>query len=1140
MPDKKLSNYFKVRSRYQRSIHLSRDWDEQKGIKEYLLSSTAKEVIKQIVFGLSSPEGPKTWSITGPFGTGKSAFALFLTDMLSNEPPIHPDVKTIRNEFRIHNKPLLPILVVGQRENIISSLVVAFEKSIKPISNDLSTKAQKLRRHKSINNLDVISLFEEGAKEAREADLGGLLVIIDEFGKYLEYAANNPGEVDLLLLQNLAEVAPRSNIPIVLITILHSAFADYFTSFDETRRSEWKKIQGRFSDISFLEPPEQFLRLIGAALGIDDLPNEAKKNYNSQLLKDLENPAFSDAKRKIPLNSLIPQCVPLHPITALILWPLFRSSLAQNERSLFSFLNDFGPYGFQEFLQREYKKKNPPLYRISSLYNYVTFTLGDALFLGVYARRWAELHQALDRISSNAPTLTSDVVKAVGLISMFGPPVGLRASKEIIMLALGKNDEVSEAIEYLEKASIIIFRKFDQAYGLWEGSDVDLDKAFSEAQIHTQQGHLASRIKQVFNLQPIVARAHYIKTGTLRYFDVDVIDGSTEELEDISSREEKTSGDGRIIFVLTTNQKERDKLIALVTELTNKNPLNIYAFPKPIKGLEKALISFESWKWVKNNTSELIGDAVARNEVNAQIQNAQRNLEKIAGTTLGLRGYLFEPKASMWIQGGHTVGIQTPIEFQRWLSEICNSVFSLAPILHNELLNRENLSSAATAARRKLIEAMIVQGNEINLGMNGFPPEFSMYRSLLEEGGFHKKRGNRHIEFGLPTKPWRPVWYAMRDFLNTTRKGRRPILELYEILKAPPYGLREGPIPVLLCAMLLVKRNQVALYEDGVFVPQIRIEVLEILIRVPESFEIQLYELKGKTQEAFSAVGNVLKSLRLMHEKLAEVELLDVVKPLVMFVAGLPDFTKKTQRIFPASVAAVRDAILKASDPYKLLFVELPEATDEKLRGHNSIDRFSKQLEKSLVALQRAYPKMLDEIEGQFRTAFDLHGSANDVREQLVLRAGPLEGYAVDRTLALFIKETKRLEERDWREVLARVVNGGIPPEKWLDRDIVDFQLKLLQIASDFTRLEELVAERGHSGASKIFRIGVINGQMEELRAVVSVLPEEASDIKEIANEIDEILNNIELDGKNINRIRIAALAQIASRYLDKDREEEK
>ena len=91
------------------------------------------------------------------------------------------------------------------------------------------------------------------------------MVILDEFGKFLEHSAQHAE--DLLIMQSLAEAAARASKSLGCCSaILHTGFAEYLDAFDEVRRAEWQKVQGRFTDVAFQEPPEQLLKLLGSAL----------------------------------------------------------------------------------------------------------------------------------------------------------------------------------------------------------------------------------------------------------------------------------------------------------------------------------------------------------------------------------------------------------------------------------------------------------------------------------------------------------------------------------------------------------------------------------------------------------------------------------------------------------------------------------------------------------------------------------------------------------------------------------------------------------------------------------------------------------------------------------------------------------
>lgn len=62
----------------------------------------------------------------------------------------------------------------------------------------------------------------------RSSKGSGLIVIIDEFGKFLEFSALYPEKQDVYLLQRLAEAASRSREkPFFIIALLHQGFNAY-------------------------------------------------------------------------------------------------------------------------------------------------------------------------------------------------------------------------------------------------------------------------------------------------------------------------------------------------------------------------------------------------------------------------------------------------------------------------------------------------------------------------------------------------------------------------------------------------------------------------------------------------------------------------------------------------------------------------------------------------------------------------------------------------------------------------------------------------------------------------------------------------------------------------------------------------
>ena len=99
------------------------------------------------------------------------------------------------------------------------------------------------------------------AKRTPDRSTAGLLVLIDEMGKFLEGAAYDG--TDIYFFQQLAEFASRSNRRLIVVGILHQAFEEYAHRLSREMRDEWAKIQGRFVDLAISVGADEQLSLLG-------------------------------------------------------------------------------------------------------------------------------------------------------------------------------------------------------------------------------------------------------------------------------------------------------------------------------------------------------------------------------------------------------------------------------------------------------------------------------------------------------------------------------------------------------------------------------------------------------------------------------------------------------------------------------------------------------------------------------------------------------------------------------------------------------------------------------------------------------------------------------------------------------------
>ncbi len=1175
----KLSTIVRVGSRFGRSVNIERDFDEQVSLNGYVLTTTARAALHRIAQAQVDASSSRAWTLTGPYGSGKSAFALFAAKALSTS--CSDEAEFARQLIKIQDKELwhsffdgrrkralgheglCPVLVSGSREPLSKALLRGLENAIErywPSSPPLllievRSALKSIEAGRSVSGRHVVEMFEEMAhKVAASRKSGvGLLVVIDELGKLLEHAANHPGNNDIFLLQELAEATKRgTNPPFFLITVLHQAFERYVERLDRSHKEEWIKIQGRFEDIAFQEPTEQVLRILGEAIshcGSDSVVRTLNECGRTLSRKAWTIGLTPTNAKKTEFVGLLGSCVPLHPTVALLLGYLFRR-IGQNERSLFAFLSSHEPFGFQEYLSNtEWNEQNPELLRLDYLYDYVTTALGSALFAQADGKKWAEVESALNR-AKDASLLEIRLIKAIGVLRIVGDIGALKSSHAVLEFAFEDEtidaSDVGQALDRLQQRSIIIHRRYSNAFSLWEGSDVDIESKLREARLHVDPNEsLVQSLTKYFKPRPIVARRHSFETGTLRYFEVRYVDLATF---DDALNEALGEADGLILCTIALNPDELSAFARKASDsVMNGYPQIMIAIPPETAGLREAIFEVASLRWTRDNTPELEGDRAARKELQARLANAESSVQRSLQLFFDASAISSSQPANRgckWYRGGKQIKVNSDRALQEYVSEVCSEVFPHAPVLRNELINRRHLSSSAHAARRELISAMLHHGDEQLLGIEGYPPHASMYFSLLQETGIHRE--NNGCWGFFPPKEGgdsgtKAVWKAVDHFFADTEVERRSVSELFDLLSRPPFGLKSGSLPIILCAALLHYDTEMALYEQGTFVPSLSTAVFERLVKTPERFQMQRCRVAGVRAAIFQRFASVIlqKPDNFFGENL---NILSVVRPLSRFANTLPAYAKNTQRLSKTSVL-VRAALFEAREPDQLLFANLPKACGlepfiaDDSRDLTDVDLFFKRLRGALAELQRAYVDLITELEGLLIAAFSLRGTGAGARKELTERAQPLLDLTVEPKLKAFlIRATDDgFELVGWIEAIATFL-ATKPPAAWHDSDLARFEVSLAEVARSFLHIELLSFElkKPESALSlsehELMRLGVTTINEPERQRVVIITQQDRLLVETAESSVEQALEAAGL--KNNMELRLAVLAKLSRKLL--------
>ena len=1172
--NKTIADIFHINQHFLRSTHLERDFSNPDSCKGYIFTEFTKSCLGRLAEGLLTNSTSRAWRLTGDYGTGKSSFALVLAHLFSgHESGVGKNLpKSIKiGKSCLDELSLTPILVTGDRSPLKIALQSALQKSIDNVTGNSKTKLptqlqrileisnedrpsrvshslfpDELDKIPSIGDKDIVEAFVEFSQFVQSKSKGsGVLLILDELGKFLEFAAMYPDRQDIYLLQQLADAASRSgDTPLFILGLLHQGFNAYADRLDVTSKQEWEKVAGRFEEILFNQPLEQVLYLLSSALGIQikDVPETRRKEAISRMEYALKHGWYGPVRLR---DELLDEAAKLFPLDPLVVPVIVRAMhrFGQNERSLFSFLQSSEPFGLQVYAS-QHPLKNSQLYRIHDFYNYVRANLSHSPNFTSMQTHWSVVDSVISSYTSN-DDLEMEVLKTVGMLNLLNAN-DLLPTEALVVRAVARQTRkhsrrrVTDAIDTLKcKKRVLYDRGIAGGLCLWPHTSVDLDAAYKNAErtvVDIQR--VSEQIKDYLDPRPIVARRHYIRTGNLRYFEIQYLSASEFAGFTCPSNEDV---DGKIIVVLCDSLQEHQQALkgAQTPKFIGCQQLLI-AIPPPLEGVVGYLRDFLCWEWIGKNTLELNADAYARQEVSRQRDAAYLRLRNRISGLIDLRSHSGEMRFN-WFSAGKPLPISTGKQLLKHLSNVCDWVFPQSPKVQNELINRQNLSSAASGARVRLIRAMLERESEPNLGMpeNQRPPEMSMYLSILKRGNIHAA-GEKTWYIQEPPSDDDPCYFlpALRRIevlLKSGTDNKVPVTELFAELKKSPFGIRDGLIPLLLAIYYVAHRQDIAIFEDGTFLREVRGDDFYRLTKAPEYFEIQHSAIEGIRASVFDQLIQVLEILQTSDDK--DSRILDVVQPLCIFVAQLPEYVHKTKKLSPEAIA-VRDLLMSADEPAPLLFRDLPTAcgcpsfdVTESI-DDNRVQDFAEKLKIYLGELKDTYTELLERLKSVIFEVFDVNSSSQG-RSLLEKRAEALRVSVSESQLKVLCVRLSddRLSETKWIESVASFIVSK-PPSYWVDSDEQIFRHELEVLASRFKHVESIYfGANGVPEESKGIRLSITHTDGNERAEVVYPRPEEEKELVDIQKQIQSLLTKH-------GQLGLAAVAHAIWDELDKSCEE--
>lgn len=1112
-----LASAVSIARRFQRSIRIDTDFDKPEALDGFICPQSSAEILLTMARSIREA-GQSAFTWTGPYGSGKSSLVVALSALVSGSETMRSTAAEAIGQAAAQEiwKALPPgkdgwdvLAITGRRGNPVEVLGEAIQRAFK------RTKAPK----EGWDDASILEFLERKAQAHASQD-GGLIVFIDEMGKFLEAAGQNRG--DIYLFQQLAEAACRSEGRLVVVGILHQAFDEYANRLSREARDEWSKIQGRFVDLPVNVAGEEQLELIARAI-------EARPKTKTHVAIAKSVGAHISRRRKGTskhIDRVLADCWPLHPVTAALLGPLSRRRFGQNQRSIFGFLNSVEPFGFRDFLTHA---EETSLYQPDALWDYLKSNLEPSIMASPDVHRWALGSEAVERCESfSSEPIHSALLKTIAVVDLLKDRSGIAPSFDILSACLPAYGEaqLNDALDQLVSWSLVIYKKHAGAYAIFAGSDFDIDSALEETLVSKRAVDIGA-LRALADLHPILAKRHYHETGTMRWFDIDITAVSTLK-NSVRNYNASHGTIGQFLLVIPDageDQKDAEKICQEASKLSADAEvvIGLSHHSWNITSLARELLAYQQ---LQADRTELQGDAVARREIQVRIANLQSELnaelQRAFDNALWYHKDFRKPQRLMWD------------EVNTLASKLAKNRYPKAPRILNELVNRIKPSSSAVAAQNVLLKKMVSNEGEERLSIEGFPAEAGLFVSVLEATGLYKEVDGKW-RFQEPDKKdtanLEPIWSAAAKHLEKNADRSVSLDEIYDLWREPPYGVRDGLMPILVVAFILSMKRNVAFYRDGIFQARFKELDIEYLAKDPKTVQVRWMDLSDVSRRLLSELAEVVRDLD-GENRLENLEPIDVGRGLVSVFDALEPWTKRTMRL-SSNAIHMRTVFKKANDPNRLLFNDLPALVDNgaDVTDPEQLSAVVENVRAALREMVNAYPEMLSRFADGMLSELNVPNKSPQALADLRGRAENIEQIGGDFRLNAFITRLAQFDgSREAIEGLASLA-ANKPPRDWIDTDLDRAQLSIAELSQSFNKAEAFARVRGRRDKRQAMAVVVgMSGRPTPFMNEFDVTDADRGHVDALISRLEEVLQE---SGDSKRQVVLAALAELSARYME-------
>lgn len=1145
-----LNHYYQIHVNHLLSTRLDTDISKE-FFDKVVFHGTAYNSLQTIIDSFDT-SAQSSFTLTGSYGTGKSTLATILIGLLHNDSNIRSAARNLINDKKLlrkfdksfnfsEDKPWLIIKAVGgvasPAELFYKSIIKALKDAglLELFEDDLFFLPEEM------NNESQLIEWVEEVFQVLQGKISGSFFVLDEMGKLLDHIARNNG--DLHLFQEISEKVNRlskKECPFIFLGILHQSFADYARGLSHQIALEWAKIQGRYVDIAYRISLDESVALVSKTIKKtkNKLPKQAIL-LNEQLISNVVSKIGSRLTDSSPrIKQYFVDALPLHPLTTVLLGSISKSSFSQNERSIFSFLLSVEPFSFRKFLEAdvEYYKT----YTVVDLWDYLSHNLQHQILGSKEGHSWGVVEESLGLLSKQLDKIETaenaaldglyfNIVKAIAMMNLFGKSLGVYPTKELIAISLPASsttlDYLDECLSNLKSWGILTYWNRTDSYEVVETSELNIQQLLQE-KLETLSGQQNYFDHIDYKGNAILAKRHYQQKGVMRWMGQYLV-SDTVGLKRLFNSSELKDTKSFAQFVLVSDSTLTVKQIK---DLSIEYPGFAISSLKKVNEILSWSKEIFALNEINKDQPKLMIDPVAKKEYVQRLNYAHQQIDSLFQQS-------FENVE--WYFSGEVISSQS---LSMISSEIADKIFFVSPAVSNELVVRHEVSSSAAAGRRKLLQKMLENSDVENLDIDKFPPEKAIYLSCLKQLGLHQYKLEQDTWSFVIPKPedadneeQRENFRLVSDMfeagyaLFVEQKNLVALSDLYSKWSQPPFGIPQGLLPIFGLALLLAKQTALAFYDKDItqefrFISSMDEEFLNKLVKRPNEVAVKFVK---EPEDRSHFVNLIAKSINDIFSKNIEATPLLVARFLVSYVVKQSSWVKfsKNSDFFDEEVQQLRAFIVKADDPYKLLFEDMYDLLGA---AHSTDKQILASISNLFISIGEAKFALFKKFEQS------LYKELGVITSETIDQAKSISKSAADWQMKKFAEHLSN-SSSDSSQWISNIITllGQIPERDWTDESLKKAFESLPVYVQRFKQLNFFVknAQSEFNANQEYQSLAVIvntaNGFEEYNRDVIidSKLQEQLTDIE---IELDKRVDSIALS----DDAKAVVLYQLLKKYL--------